>query len=889
MKSITCFFVALFCFCLNTNSQSQLTNSFKTNYNHFFFPNEGQIKDADGNSAQGVKFSCQSNNLKVFLQSNGLSYQFYSKSDDSLLATFRIDAILEGANNDPVILTEEQSSHYLNFYPGNFDHVYGFRKITYKNVYPLIDWVIYWNEDQLKYDFIVHPGGNYTDIKIKYSHADEVSIEASGKLAIVSSLGRIIEDAPICYQNGRTINSMYALNDNILSFNLEKTNPNSTLIIDPAIDWVSYVGGTAQEACESIAADSDGNVVTVGNTDSPNNIAFGGYQNSPTPIGDAYIMKFDSLGNLLWGTYYGGSWGESFKDVAINSNDEIIAVGYTQSSGLAINGWQDTLSGTGINGLILKLDPAGIPIWCTYYGTSGTFWFESCAIDSNDNLYVAGRAQQNPTMVMSGFQPNYGGGNADGVLIKMNDSGNLLWDTYYGGSSGDEGTGCAVDIQGNVFLTGETYSSAGIAFNGFQMSYGGGGDSFIVKFDSLGNRLWSTYYGNAFAADYTSCVADNNGNVYLASAVAYGDNLAFNGHQMTNGGGGVFDALLVKFDSLGNRLWATLYGGNLPELGWDCGTDSFGNVYLGGMAQSTYNIAFNGFQNTQADTLVDQGDAYIVKFNSSGVRQWGSYLGGPHEELGFGMYISPIGQIYLCGRTRSEYNLATGGNQTTYGGGSHDGYIAKINQCVPTTSSMSETACNSYHWMESGQTYTNSGSYNVILQNSAGCDSIITLNLTIDAVDNSITQLNDSILEANSMGAQYQWLDCNNNYALISGETSQSFIATSNGNYAVQITENGCIDTSVCIPITTLSIVMNEQASVAISPNPTSDKIYVDLNAYHERITIRIYSPTGQLLTRESYESISEIEIDINPIPGLYIVEILEESNLISRKRIIKI
>ena len=112
-----------------------------------------------------------------------------------------------------------------------------------------------------------------------------------------------------------------------------------------------------------------------------------------------------------------------------------------------------------------------------------------------------------------------------------------------------------------------------------------------------------------------------------------------------------------------------------------------------------------------------------------------------------------------------------------------------------------QTACDSYTWID-GNTYTsNNNTATHTLSNAGGCDSVVTLDLTINTVDNGITNSSPALM-ANATGAAYQWLDCDNNYSLIAGETNQSFTATANGSYAVEVTQNNCRDTSNCELVT---------------------------------------------------------------------------------------
>src|SRR5690606_13842250 len=139
-----------------------------------------------------------------------------------------------------------------------------------------------------------------------------------------------------------------------------------------------------------------------------------------------------------------------------------------------------------------------------------------------------------------------------------------------------------------------------------------------------------------------------------------------------------------------------------------------------------------------------------------------------------------------------------------------------------STSTINPTACNSYSSPSGKYDWTRSGSYVDTIPSSNGCDSIITINLTIEIVDTSIT-VNGTTITSNEHGASYQWVDCNNGNAPIVGETDSSFTATSNGDYAVIITKNSCSTMSACVNITTVGLKDNAiDNHIKLYPNPTT-------------------------------------------------------------------
>jgi len=261
-------------------------------------------------------------------------------------------------------------------------------------------------------------------------------------------------------------------------------------------------------------------------------------------------------------------------------------------------------------------------------------------------------------------------------------AGKCLWATYYGGSGFDQGLAVKADGLGNVYLCGTTASTTNVAVGGFQTTFGGAQDAFLVKFDATtGNRIWSTYYGGSGGENGFSVATDVTGNVYLSGVTTSTNNIASGGFQNSYAGGGLNgDAFLVKFDAAGNRLWATYYGGAAEELNSSVTADAAGNVFLVGTTLSTTNIASGGFQNTYGGGWGTYGDNFLVKFNAAGIRQWATYYGGVGDEGGGSVATDATGNVYLAGWTYSATNIASGGFQNTPGGGGMaDAYLVKFN------------------------------------------------------------------------------------------------------------------------------------------------------------------------------------------------------------------
>jgi len=276
--------------------------------------------------------------------------------------------------------------------------------------------------------------------------------------------------------------------------------------------------------------------------------------------------------------------------------------------------------------------------------------------------------------------------------VKFNSSGIRQWGTYYGGSGIDFGACCSIDATGNLYLSGQTTSSTSIAIataGAHQAIFGGGpvsnNDAFLVKFNSSGVRQWGTYYGgNGNDFGYASNF-DSAGNIYLTGYTTdsnTGTVIATAGAHQTINGGGIVDAFLVKFSSSGVRQWGTFYGGSGDDYGTFCMMDGTGNVYLAGQTSTSTGtiIVTNGSH--QPIHGGGTNDGFLVEFNASGTRQYGTYYGGNFSEAVSACHIDSFGNLYLSGSSNTVCSgtviCTPGSHQTAFGGGSNDAFMAKF-------------------------------------------------------------------------------------------------------------------------------------------------------------------------------------------------------------------
>ena len=206
----------------------------------------------------------------------------------------------------------------------------------------------------------------------------------------------------------------------------------------------------------------------------------------------------------------------------------------------------------------------------------------------------------------------------------------------------------------------------------------------------------------------------------------------------------------------------------------------------------------------------------------------------------------------------------------------------------PLTGSVTNTICNNDSIVVNGTTYNTifSGATEVFTNVAPnGCDSTVTINLTVSPAIDITTTVSGNTITANETGASYQWLDCDNSNAVINGETSQSLTATVTGNYAVQITVGNCVDTSACENVTVVAVDELSKTNVSVYPNPTNGVFNVITS---EQVNITIYNMLGEIVLTNVLNGGTHV-LSLNSHPkGVYFVNIQQNESVTTYKMIVK-
>ena len=620
----------------------------------------------------GVNIYCENNKISfVFMKTEGVAPQASAKQKLSPagggrgwkpdltipnrsgwpnLSASRLEMLFTNANPSPTITPSDKQEYYENYYTtGDANHgilsVHTYKTITYQNIYPHIDLILKAGNKSLEYSFLVHPGGNVADIQIKWKGADSIKELENGRISYAlppfgTSVGATGGSPNNVGQNGKQ-------GDRPVAPTMTESEP----------------------TCYQTTAGAQ-NIVPLQTTRSATHLSFS-------------IPTYDKTKDLLidptldWGTYFGGSQDDYGYGITHDAGNNIYITGWTQSdSGIATSGSHQTSFGWNDDAFIAKFNPSGAMIWSTYYGGSNGDYGYAIAADDSNNIYITGSTGSSSGIVTSGaYQTQYAGG-GDAFVAKFDSSGLLSWGTYFGGNYWDQGFAITTDANNDVYITGETSSTKGIATSGAHLTSLALGSTtcFIAKFTSYGGLSWGTYYGHSGADAGEGIAADANNNVYITGYTYSGSGIATPyAHQINLSG--LSDAFLAKFTPSGKLSWGTYYGGENSE-GHGVTIDRNNNVYITGSTQSSGRIATAG---TSQPVYAGGGDAFLAKFTSSGSLSWGTYYGGKGEDIGYSTAADTENNIYLTGYTTSSGGIATMGAYKTGNAGGGDAFVAKFN------------------------------------------------------------------------------------------------------------------------------------------------------------------------------------------------------------------
>ncbi len=595
----------------------------------------------------------------------------------------------------------EAAQTKINYFTGNDPAKWRTNLMTYNSVslgevYPGIEVSLKAQGKNLEKVFVVKPGADPDNIKLEIAGADSLRITERGELEANSSYGCASFAKPVGYQEirGEKIGVSVTYRQAVpgpgsessrlaYGFDVGEYDKSHPLVIDPALVYSTYLGGSGSDSGIAIAVDASGNAYVAGKTSSTDFLTQSPLQASSAGGTDVFVTKMNASGALVYSTYLGGSNtdGSSYVGIAVDAYGNAYITGGTYSEDFPTQSPLQVNSGGNLDAFVTKLNASGSElIYSTYLGGSGDDSGYKIAVDGSGNAYVTGYTRSSNFPTGSPLQAVLLGEN-DAFVTKINASGSaLVYSTYLGGGSGGEiGYGIAVDASGNAYITGVTYSTDFPTQSALQGSTGGGeSDAFVTKINASGSALvYSTYLGGSNAEYGHGIAVDTSGNAYIAGVTHSTDFPTASALQAANiGMEGSGDAFVTKIDASGSALvYSTYLGGSGYDTGSGIAVDTSGNAYVEGSTDST---DFPPRSPLQAANAGGAYDAFVAKINASGsALVYSTYLGGSGSDTGQGIAVDASGNAYVTGWTNPSNFPTQSPLQASYAGGT-DAFVTKI-------------------------------------------------------------------------------------------------------------------------------------------------------------------------------------------------------------------
>ncbi len=656
-----------------------------------FEPNTGQAET-------GVKFLTRGHRSSLLLTAGGAQVRLRGATGGE-----RLTMQMSGSNPRAEAVGVDRLPSHSNYLLGSDSSnwrtgVANFAKVRYRDIYPGIDLLYYGNGGELEYDFILKPGANPSQVRLRFTGQRGLKIDGEGNLAIRMSAGDVIQKRPRVYQdlgNRRVeISSSYRLRGSSVGFELGNWDRAHELVIDPVLSYSTFWGGGGDELAPELAVDSAGNVYLFGDTTSSNLVTTPGALRTTRAGGpfDNYITKFGPDGKVIWSTLLGGAGDETAAGIAVDGTGAVYLAGSTSSSDFPVSAnAPQKIKGIGgeanTDVFIAKLNPAGSAlVYATFLGARGDDTPTDIAINTAGEAFVTGftLSVTFPTTV-GALKTRDDAAFFEGFVTRIDPAGStFVYSTFIGGTTAELVSAIAVDSQNNAYLGGSSVSSDfPVTAGAFQVNRQGASDPFVLKLNPQGSAIvYSTLVGGGTGIDTLLDLAiDSVGNAYI-TGVAESNDFPVGTNPIQRTRQGASDAFLFKLNQSGSSIvYGTYLGGSGSERGESVAVDILGNAYVLLTTASTAGLTpIQAFQTANAGGA----DLYVLKISTDGATVVQStFLGGVGNELGRSIAVDNRDRAYITASTQSPTMPGTAGSAQPGPGGARDSYWARLDFAAP--------------------------------------------------------------------------------------------------------------------------------------------------------------------------------------------------------------
>ncbi|HKC69618.1 MAG TPA: hypothetical protein VKG26_15380, partial [Bacteroidia bacterium] len=490
------------------------------NIPYFFVKNNGQL-------AKEISYNLKTPGANVFFLADRFVYQFTEKArtnfaDTNLLEYENIEVRFVNPSLKSFFSEENVLPSKTNYFIGNkqsewVTDIENFQTLVYNDIYKGINLKYYSKNNRLKYDFVLSPQADISDIKLEFSGQQSIQLK-EGKLQIMGKYRKLVENIPVAYQiiDGKKVEVQvqYVLQNNRVGFSCASYNKAYALVIDPILFYSTFVGGSGDDVygTGALKKDKSGNVYTAGYTSSTNfPITPGAYDASYNGGSyDACIFKLNSTGTaLIYSTYIGGSDFDRINGMLLDTNTlELYVCGdsfsgnFPSTTGVYQSTNASVSSAGGADAFLVRLTPSGNSlVFSTFIGAVNDDKAIAMVFDSQHNIYLTGESQSPAWPTTAGTYDVSWNGSFDVTVWKMDDMGtSLLASTFVGGSGAEIGGAIALDNNSNVYITIHTQgNNFPVTPGAFDQTFNGGGyDAGAIKLNStLSTLIYATYLGGS--------------------------------------------------------------------------------------------------------------------------------------------------------------------------------------------------------------------------------------------------------------------------------------------------------------------------------------------------------------------------------------------------------
>ena len=661
------------------------------------------------------------------------------------------------------------------------------------------------------------------------------------------------------------------------------------------LNWIKHIGASGMGFIGvSMVIDSNKSVIIAGDFRGTADFDDGAGVFNMTSNGDQdlFITEYDSSGNFHWAKHIGGIQGDQVREMKLDKLGNIVIMGMYQGT-VDMDPGPGTVNATsvGSDAFVIKLDNNGNYIWSKQWQV---YSINTMEIDINNNIILGGDfggpADFDPGS--SVYTLTGGNINNDLFIFKIDGNGNFKWAKQMPNQSTAQLQELSMksDSKGSIYMGGNFTMSMDFdpGIGVVPLISNGGDDGFVVKLDSNGIFSWVKQFGGAETDKVWSVELDNADHVLLTGqyngTVDFDPGTSvFNLNNATNRG-----CFIVKLDNGGNFLFAKTFSG---EAFGECITfDSGNNIYLSGGFYNT--VDFDPGPSVHSLT---EGNIFIAKLNEAGDYIWAvqfkNAIVGSYESIYCKIKVDVLKNIYYTGLFPFDvdFDPSTATNIITpYG--TTDAPIVKLGggNCQTPVNNISASGCESY--LFNGISYTSSGVINQTLTNAFGCDSLITLNLTINPKPNPVLGndtslcINHSLIVSPGNFNSYVWND---------GTSNNNLNITSPGIYWVTVTGNNSCqmrDSITIIPATGCDNGICELTTeTKLYPNPFGTNLFISKNATICIIKMNLYNAIGQLLIKDFILRDGVNNIDFSKFPsGVYFFRFYSENKVLKSGKLCK-